>query len=118
MADDAQLKIRLSQEMKTFIEEAAKKNHRTINGEIVTRLEQSMETSKTFYRITNYDGLSEPAITLEIGSVTLGLMKSKYHEIKLQKHNGEWYLSYHALRAVISNELAQELIQIGCDLIE
>lgn len=46
MTEDAQLKIRLSQELKAYIEEQAKTNHRTINGEIVYRLEQSKK-SKT-----------------------------------------------------------------------
>lgn len=39
--EDPQLKIRLSQELKEFIEEQAKFNHRTLNAEIVFRLEQS-----------------------------------------------------------------------------
>lgn len=44
MSDDAQLKIRLSHELKTFIEEQAKLNHRTLNGEITARLEESKTT--------------------------------------------------------------------------
>lgn len=118
MTEDAQFKLRLPLDLKEFIEAEAKANYRTINGEVLYRLEQGRQTSKTFYRITNYNGLDEPAMTLEIGPVTIGLVKSQYHEIKLQRHNQEWYLSYHALRAMINDELAQKLIQMGCDLIE
>lgn len=117
MVDDAQLKIRLPQEMKSFIEDIAKKNHRTINGEIVARLEESRKNSNYYYKITNYDGLGEPAMSLDMGSITIGLMQSKYHEIKLQRFHTEWCLSYYGLRAMINEELAQELIQLGCDVI-
>lgn len=47
MSEDAQLKLRVSQELKDFIEAEAKKNHRTINGEVVFRLEQSRAINKT-----------------------------------------------------------------------
>ncbi|WP_269914007.1 Arc family DNA-binding protein [Acinetobacter sp. HY1485] len=42
--EDSQLKIRLSPELKSFIEEQAKKNHRTLNGEITARLEETRTT--------------------------------------------------------------------------
>ncbi|WP_026470401.1 Arc family DNA-binding protein [Alkanindiges illinoisensis] len=47
MNEDAQLKLRLTQELKDFIESEAKANHRTINGEVVFRLEQSRAINKT-----------------------------------------------------------------------
>lgn len=46
--EDPQLKIRLSQELKEFIEEQAKLNHRTLNAEIVFRLEESKKTLPQF----------------------------------------------------------------------
>lgn len=41
MTEDAQLKLRVPQELKEFLENEAKLNHRTINGEVVYRLQQS-----------------------------------------------------------------------------
>ena len=46
MIEDAQLKIRLSQELKSILEERSKSNNRTMNGEIVNILEQSLFSSK------------------------------------------------------------------------
>ncbi|TCB36857.1 Arc family DNA-binding protein [Acinetobacter sp. ANC 4910] len=46
MSEDAQLKLRVTQELKEYIEEQAKNNHRTINGEVVYRLEQSKWINK------------------------------------------------------------------------
>lgn len=42
MTEDAQLKIRLSQELKSILEEISKSNNRTMNGEIVNILEQAL----------------------------------------------------------------------------
>ena len=42
MTEDAQLKIRLSQELKSILEERSKSNNRTMNGEIVNILEQAL----------------------------------------------------------------------------
>ena len=47
MTEDAQLKIRLSQELKSTLEERAKANNRTMNGEIVNILEASLLSSNT-----------------------------------------------------------------------
>ncbi|KJV37905.1 Arc family DNA-binding protein [Acinetobacter brisouii] len=118
MIEDAQLKLRVPAELKDFLEAEAKINHRTINGEVVYRLERSRLGSEYTYRITQYDGLDEPAITLELGPVTIGLMQSKYKEIKLERYNREWCLRYYGIRAMISDELAQKLITLGCDFIE
>ena len=38
---DPQLKVRLSEELKAAVTEAAKNNHRSVNAEIVARLEES-----------------------------------------------------------------------------
>lgn len=46
MTEDAQLKLRLPIQLKEFIEEEAKKNHRTINGEVIYRLERSRINSE------------------------------------------------------------------------
>ncbi len=40
MSEDAQLKLRISQELRDYIESEAKANQRTINGEVVFQLEQ------------------------------------------------------------------------------
>lgn len=47
MTEDAQLKLRVPQELKEFIEAEAKANHRTINGEVLYRLEQSKNKYST-----------------------------------------------------------------------
>jgi hypothetical protein len=44
--DDPQLKLRLSDELKAMVTEAAKGNNRSVNAEIVDRLEQSFDGSK------------------------------------------------------------------------
>lgn len=41
MTEDAQLKLRVPQGLKEFLENEAKLNHRTINGEVVYRLQKS-----------------------------------------------------------------------------
>lgn len=46
MSDDGQVKVRLSKELKSTIEEQAKRNHRTLNGEIVFLLEQVIYGNK------------------------------------------------------------------------
>ena len=46
MTEDAQLKIRLSQELKSILEERSKSNNRTMNGEIVNILEQALLNTK------------------------------------------------------------------------
>lgn len=40
MTEDAQLKLRVPQELKEYLENEAKANQRTINGEVVYQLEQ------------------------------------------------------------------------------
>lgn len=40
---DPQLKVRLSEELKAAVTEAAKRNHRSVNAEIVARLEESFD---------------------------------------------------------------------------
>lgn len=46
MTEDAQLKIRLPQELKIILEERSKSNNRTMNGEIINILEGSLLNSK------------------------------------------------------------------------
>ncbi|MCH7329543.1 Arc family DNA-binding protein [Acinetobacter modestus] len=46
MTEDAQLKIRLSQELKSILEERSKSNNRTMNGEIVNILEHALLDTK------------------------------------------------------------------------
>ncbi|MEN8549728.1 Arc family DNA-binding protein [Acinetobacter soli] len=46
MTEDAQLKIRLSQELKSVLEERSKSNNRTMNGEIVNILEHALLNTK------------------------------------------------------------------------
>lgn len=41
MSDDSQIKLRLSNELKDYIDGEAKENYRTTNSEVVFRLEQS-----------------------------------------------------------------------------
>ncbi|MFW1946769.1 Arc family DNA-binding protein [Acinetobacter bereziniae] len=46
MSDEAQLKLRVPENLKVFIEKAAKANYRTINAEVVNRLEESIMIDK------------------------------------------------------------------------
>lgn len=46
MTEDAQLKIRLSQELKSILEVRSKSNNRTMNGEIVNILERALLDTK------------------------------------------------------------------------
>ena len=43
MIEDAQMKLRLTAELKAQIEAAARENNRSLNGEIVSRLTQSFQ---------------------------------------------------------------------------
>lgn len=56
MAEDAQLKLRVPQDLKEYLEIEAKNNHRTINGEVVYRLETSRlqtEQAKADVKVIN-----------------------------------------------------------------
>lgn len=114
MSNDVQFNLRIPAELKQQISDTAKVNGRSINAEAQLRLEESF-TKKDKVRITDYDGLSESAMSIELEYVTIGLMKSKYHEVELQDcHNGQWMLIYHALRCMIDESSAQILIGKGC----
>lgn len=118
MSNDVQFNLRIPLELKQQIADAAKNNSRSVNAEAQMRLEGSFDNKdfKPKILVTDYDGLHEPAMTLEIAGAVIGLMQSKYHEVKLQDcHNGTWMLIYHALRLVpISESTAKLLISKGC----
>lgn len=46
MTEEAQIKLRVPQDLKEYIDNEAKTNYRTINGEVVYRLEQSKSINK------------------------------------------------------------------------
>lgn len=58
MTEDAQLKIRLPQELKAIIEDRSKANHRTMNGEIVNILESALSAKSTSGRSIYFNDLN------------------------------------------------------------
>lgn len=116
MSDEVQFNLRIPAELKSRIAEVAKTNSRSINAEAQLRLEQSFTGQSV--RITEFDGLTEPAMSIELPHATIGLMQSRYSEVSLQSNfNGRWVLSYQALRCTIDDADAKLLIKKGCTLI-
>lgn len=64
MSEDAQLKIRVPQDLKDYIDEKAKANYRTLNGEVVYRLEQSKWFNKEIIEEMAYEFASTLASAL------------------------------------------------------
>jgi len=111
--NDPQMNLRVPMELKEKIETAALNSGRTITAEAVIRLEQSFEPD--FFRITKFNDLKEPAASIEIGAITIGLYESQYKEIELfQMGINSWILSYHAVRCYLRDKSAQQLIELGC----
>lgn len=65
------MKIRISADLRQRIEEAAKRNNRTMNGEIVARLEKSFEPATS-----QVQGLSEDDYEYIAGKVLARLQPS------------------------------------------
>lgn len=55
MSDDGQVKLRLSKELKNMVEEQAKRNHRTLNGEIVFLLEQVIGNRNSYVKVIHLE---------------------------------------------------------------
>lgn len=107
------LKVRVTPEFREKIVETAKHNNRSMNQEIISRLEKSFEPD--FFRITKFNDLREPAASIEIGAITIGLYESQYKEIKItQLGLNYWLLSYHAVLCHLKDESARQLIELGC----
>ena len=114
---DPQYKLRWSESLRDRVTASAKNNNRSINSEITSRLEESFEQKydQEFFRITKFYDLKEPAASIEIGSITIGLIESQYKEIELfQMGINSWVLSYHAVRCTLRDQHAQQLIELGC----
>ena len=110
---DQQFPLRLPPELKEKLEDACKESGRSKNAEAVYRLEKSFEPD--FFRITKFNDLKEPAASIEIGAITIGLYESQYKEIKLtQLGLNYWLLSYHAVLCHLKDESAKQLIELGC----
>lgn len=110
---DVEYKMRMTQELKEKIVESAKFHNRSMNADIVARIEQSFEPD--FFKITKLNDLEEPAASIEIGAITIGLYESQYKEIKLtQLGLNYWLLSYHAVLCHLRDESAKQLIELGC----
>lgn len=52
MTEDAQLKLRISHDLRDYIETEAKKNHRTINSEVIYRLEKMREQQDILQKVS------------------------------------------------------------------
>lgn len=105
--------LRLPAELKEKVAVSAKEHNRSINADIVARIEQSFEPD--FFKITKLNDLEEPAASIEIGAITIGLYESQYKEIKLtQLGLNYWLLSYHAVLCHLRDESAKQLIELGC----
>lgn len=111
--NDPQMNLRVPMELKEKIEEIALENGRTITAEAVYRLEKSFEPD--FFRITKFSDLKEPAASIEIGAITIGLYESQFKEIKLtQLGLNYWLFSYHAVLCHLGDKSAKQLIELGC----
>lgn len=111
--NDPQMNLRIPVELKEKIEVSAFKNNRTITAEAVKRLEESFNSG--FFRVTKIHDLKEPAATIEMGTITLGLYQSQYKEIELYEMSlNSWIVSYYAMRCYVNEKTAQELIELGC----
>lgn len=114
MSSEVQFNLRIPAELKQRIGIAAEINNRSINSEAGKRL---LDSFNPRVRITDYDNLSEPAMGIELDGVTIGLLKSNYSDIKLQPYrDGKWVLSYFALRCMIDEKDAKDLIERGCSV--
>lgn len=64
MTDDTQMKIRLSAELKALIDAATKESKRSLNGEIVARLEASFQAPNAIGADDRVDWLVRDVETL------------------------------------------------------
>lgn len=111
--NDPQMNLRVPVELKEKVEKAAFENGRTITAEAIYRLEKSFYVS--FFRITKFDDMKEPAASIEIGPITIGLFQSKYKEIELYEMSlNSWILSYQAVRCYLRDADAKQLLKLGC----
>ena len=113
---DVQFNLRIPEELKEKVKKAAQESGRSINAEAQYRLEQSFSQSEKI-RITDFDGLSEPAMSIEMDNAVVGLMQSQYHQVEIQNaYDDKWQLIYHSLRCMLTRDQAQLLISKGCTL--
>lgn len=110
---DPQYKLRWSEDLRDKVVESAKKNNRSINSEITTRLANSF--SAKHLRVTQHDNLEEVGYTIEIDGFTIGLYQSQLNQIKLYELNfNYWVLSYYGIRCTVDEDTAKQLINLGC----
>ena len=110
---DQQFPLRLPPELKEKLENACKESGRSKNAEAVYRLERTFEID--FFRVTLFGDLKEPAASIEIGAITIGLYESQYKEIELYEMGiNSWIFSYHAVRCYLRDDAAQQLLKLGC----
>lgn len=111
--DHTIVRLRVPPKLKKQIEDSAERNNRSQSAEMVARLEQSFEPGA--FRITKFYDLKEPAASIEIGALTIGLYESQYNEIQLtQLGIDNWILKYHAVLCHLRDENAKQLIELGC----
>ena len=78
VAESPQMKIRLSQALKTLIEQAAKSNNRTMNSEIVSRLEATFSGELNFQLSERINNLGRnSALTPEQREEVLELIRQE-----------------------------------------
>lgn len=120
MTKIAHANIRMPYELKEKIDKSAEENGRSITSEIITRLEDSFKVANNSHnasqvKIFHFNDMDQPAMTVEIPQSVIGLMKSHYKDIQVEQNqlNGQWVLKYYALRCIISEIDAMQLIQAG-----
>jgi len=82
---DPQLKLRVTDEMKDYLVEAARKNNRSVNAEIVQRLEQSIEENELLKLNLPIDSVIE----LSSEAIANGMDVEEYVTHIIQDHLGK-----------------------------
>ena len=80
---EPQFNLRLSVELKAMIDDAAKENNRSINSEIVYRLQQSFEESKQYRNVGVFNGMQFKNLKLSMDKSSA----DKFGELLIQIAN-------------------------------
>lgn len=117
--DDPQLKIRLPKALKDSVVEAAEKSGRSINAEVVFRLEQSLQSNSSTepqpIKIFVFENMAGVGISIELYGAVIGLTKNQIKDVGVTKNlDGTWTLSYQAVRCMIDGDNAKQLLDLGC----
>lgn len=98
-AEDSQLKFRISQSLRTQLEEAAHKNGRSLNAEISERLQRSLDASKLNENWTP-DEIANDLAAVAMQAIYIAGPKAAALSTKTSQSSTDWFHNSYAYEQV------------------